>query len=43
MKSKERLATLSSFDLKADRIENAISFTRQVEREFPNPITVKML
>ncbi|AQX08708.1 outer membrane protein assembly factor BamD [Elizabethkingia ursingii] len=36
MRSKERLATLSSYDLKSDRIENAISFTKQVEREFPN-------
>jgi len=36
MRSKERLATLSSYDLKSDRIENAISFTKQVEREFHN-------
>lgn len=36
MRSKEKLAALSNFDLKADRIESAIAFTRQVEREFPN-------
>ncbi|WP_407482350.1 outer membrane protein assembly factor BamD [Elizabethkingia meningoseptica] len=36
MRSKEKLASLSNFELKADRIESAIAFTRQVEREFPN-------
>lgn len=36
MRSKERLAVNSIFDKKADRLDNAIAFTRQVEREYPN-------
>ncbi|NAW52195.1 outer membrane protein assembly factor BamD [Elizabethkingia argentiflava] len=41
MKSKEQLAYKSTFDLKADRIENAIAFTRQVEHDFPNSANSK--
>lgn len=36
LKSRYELATNSVFDLKKDRLENALAFTRQVERETPN-------
>ena len=36
MKSKEKLAMNSAYDLKADRIESGIAYTKQVEREFPD-------
>jgi len=36
LKSKYELAVNSIYDLKKDRIENALSFTKQVERELPN-------
>ncbi len=35
MKSRYQLATNSIFDLKRDRIENALSFTKQIENELP--------
>lgn len=36
MKSRYELATKSIYDLKDERIESAVSFTRQVEKELPN-------
>jgi len=36
LKSKEILALNSVFDLKEERINGALAFTRQVQREFPN-------
>ncbi|CAA7195734.1 outer membrane protein assembly factor BamD [Chryseobacterium potabilaquae] len=36
MKSRYELATKSIYDLKDERIENALSFTRQVEKELPD-------
>ncbi|CAA7385886.1 outer membrane protein assembly factor BamD [Chryseobacterium fistulae] len=36
MKSRYELATKSVYDLKDERIENALSFTRQVEKELPD-------
>lgn len=36
MKSRYELAANSRYDLKADRLENAISYTKFVEKEIPN-------
>lgn len=36
IKTRYELAVNSVYDLKKDRIENAISFTKQIEREMPN-------
>ena len=36
MKSRYELATNSVYDLKEERIESALAFTRQVEKELPN-------
>lgn len=36
VKSRYELATNSVYELKKDRIENAISFTKQIEREMPD-------
>jgi outer membrane protein assembly factor BamD len=36
LKSKAELAINSVYDLKKERIENAIAFAKQTEREFPN-------
>lgn len=36
LKSRYQLATNSVYDLKRDRIENAIAFTKQVENELPD-------
>lgn len=36
VKARYELATNSVFDLKKDRLENALSFTKQIEREMPN-------
>lgn len=36
MKSRYELAAKSVYDLKEERIESALSFTRQVEKEMPN-------
>lgn len=36
IKSRYELATNSVYDLKKDRIESALSFSKQVEREMPN-------
>lgn len=36
MKSRYELAAKSIYDLKEERIESALSFTRQVEKEMPN-------
>ena len=36
LKSKSELAIYSKYDLKKERLESAIAFTRQVEREYPN-------
>ena len=36
LKSKSELAINSIYDLKKERLESAIAFTKQVEREFPN-------
>lgn len=36
MKSRYELAVKSVYDLKEERIESALSFTRQVEKELPN-------
>jgi outer membrane protein assembly factor BamD len=36
MKSRYQLATNSVYDLKDERIESALAFTRQVEKELPN-------
>lgn len=41
LKSKYELAVNSVYDLKKDRIENAIAFTKQVEREMPNSANAK--
>lgn len=41
LKSKSELAINSVYDLKKERIENAIAFTRQTEREFPNSDNAK--
>ncbi len=41
LKSKYELAVNSIYDLKKDRIENAIAFTKQVEREVPNTENAK--
>lgn len=36
VKARYELATNSVYDLKKDRIESALSFTKQIEREMPN-------
>ncbi|QCX53202.1 outer membrane protein assembly factor BamD [Elizabethkingia sp. JS20170427COW] len=36
LKSKEQLAIHSVYDLKEERLDNALAYTRQVELEFPN-------
>ncbi|KIA89283.1 outer membrane protein assembly factor BamD [Kaistella jeonii] len=41
LKSRYELALNSVYDLKKDRIENALSFTKQVEREMPNTENAK--
>lgn len=41
LKSRYELAVNSVYDLKKDRIENALAFTRQVEREMPNTDNAK--
>ena len=41
LRSRYELATNSVYDLKKDRIENALSFTKQVEREMPNSENAK--
>ena len=41
LKSKYELAVNSIYDLKKDRIENALAFTKQVEREVPNSENAK--
>ena len=41
LKSKSELAINSIYDLKKERIENAIAFTKQVEREYPNSDNAK--
>lgn len=41
LKSKYELAVNSVYDLKKDRIENALSFTKQIEREVPNTDNAK--
>lgn len=41
LKSKSELAINSIYDLKKERIDNAIAFTRQVEREYPNSDNAK--
>ena len=41
LKSKYELAVNSIYDLKKDRIESAIAFTKQVEREVPNSANAK--
>ena len=41
LKSKAKLAIFSKYDLKSERLENAIAFTKQVEREFPNSENAK--
>ena len=41
LKSKYELAVNSIYDLKKDRIENALAFTKQVERDMPNTANAK--
>ena len=41
LKSKYELAVNSVYDLKKDRIENALAFTKQVERDMPNTENAK--
>lgn len=41
VKSRYELATNSVYDLKKDRIESALSFTKQIEREMPNTENAK--
>ncbi|WP_234109715.1 MULTISPECIES: outer membrane protein assembly factor BamD [Chryseobacterium] len=41
LKSKYELAVNSVYDLKKDRIESALAFTKQVEREVPNSENAK--
>jgi len=41
LKSRYELAVNSVYDLKKDRIENALSFTKQVEREMPETENAK--
>lgn len=41
LKSRYELANNSVYDLKKDRIENALSFTKQVEREMPSSENAK--
>ena len=41
LKSKYELAVNSVYDLKKDRIENALAFTKQVERDMPNSANAK--
>lgn len=41
LKSKTELAINSIYDLKKERLDNAIAFTRQTEREFPNSDNAK--
>ncbi len=41
LKSRYELAVNSVYDLKKDRIENALSFTKQIEREMPNTENAK--
>lgn len=41
LKSRYELAVNSVYDLKKDRIENALSFTKQVEREMPDTENAK--
>ena len=41
LKSKSELAIHSIYDLKKERLDNAIAFTRQAEREFPNSDNAK--
>ena len=41
LKSRYELAANSVYDLKKDRIENALSFTKQVEREMPSSENAK--
>ncbi|GAA4163628.1 hypothetical protein GCM10022217_32920 [Chryseobacterium ginsenosidimutans] len=41
VKSRYELATKSVYDLKDERIENALAFTRQVEKEMPNTDVAK--
>ena len=36
LKSRYELALNSVYELKKDRIENALSFAKQIEREMPN-------
>ena len=42
LKSRYELALNSVYDLKKDRIENALAFTKQIEREMPNTENAKM-
>lgn len=41
LKSKAELAVNSIYDLKKERLESAIAYTKQVEREFPNTDNAK--
>lgn len=41
LKSKAELAINSVYELKKERLDNAIAFSRQVEREFPNSDNAK--
>lgn len=41
LKSKAELAINSIYDLKKERLDNAIAFTKQTEREFPNSDNAK--
>ncbi|SDQ48409.1 Beta-barrel assembly machine subunit BamD [Chryseobacterium soldanellicola] len=41
LKSRYQLATKSIYDLKDERIESALAFTRQVEKEMPNTENAK--
>lgn len=41
LKSRYELAVNSIYDLKKDRIESALSFTKQIEREMPNTPNAK--
>lgn len=41
VKSRYELATNSVYELKKDRIESALSFTKQIEREMPNTENAK--
>ena len=42
LKSRYELAVNSIFELKKDRIENALAFTKQIEREMPNTENAKI-